>query len=367
MSVINKMLQDLEARESDTQTINADYQAPQKKSPKYWLIILVVLAIVAIGFSVLMPFESNKSKEEAIVTHQNERDIQSANKTGIANMSGSEAQKPVKSAAKKTMQVKSQQVIENTISTEKASQKVAVQVDKVNEQTKIPLQDKFASEERGLTNSESVPKLQEVEPEVLASFSMTGADEVKKAVSLKQQISEQLAAGNNDQAAQLLTQLIKDKPEDIQARKKLASIHFAKGNYVQAKLLLKEAINQFPLRSDFRMMLARILVMQNQISSALLGLVEYEPQSSDQEFLAYRASLAQQLKQVEVARADYLALTRINSTNAKWWLGLGIIEDQAGNSGKALAAYQNVSQDNQLEPAVLEFIQQRILILGESQ
>ena len=32
MSVVNKMLQDLEARQSETDQINADYQPPQKKT-----------------------------------------------------------------------------------------------------------------------------------------------------------------------------------------------------------------------------------------------------------------------------------------------------------------------------------------------
>ena len=34
MSVVNKMLQDLEARQSQTDEINADYQPPQKKQSK---------------------------------------------------------------------------------------------------------------------------------------------------------------------------------------------------------------------------------------------------------------------------------------------------------------------------------------------
>jgi MSHA biogenesis protein MshN len=382
MSVINKMLQDLEARESDTQTINADYQAPEKKPQKYRFIIFVGLALFVIGLSVFIPLESVKPNNETIVTHQSEPGVSTTHKTQVANISGSEDRKPFEKSAPKIMQVKSKQTVETVGSSENAMQKVLVQVDEPNEQTKTPLQDEFSRGEGVLTNSESAPQLQEsepvepitiitqsvaTEPEVFASFSMTGADEIKQTVSLKQQVSEQLAAGNNKQAALLLTQLIKEKPEDLQARKKLASIYFAQGNYVQAKFLLKEAIEQFPSRSDFRMMLARMLVIQNQTDSALLGLVDFEPQLSDQEFLAYRASLAQQLKQVEVARADYLSLTRINGTNAKWWLGLGIIEDQAGNSDKALAAYQQISQDNQLEAAVTEFIQQRIIILGESQ
>lgn len=51
MSVVNKMLQDLEARQSQTDEINADYQPPQKKQSKLLVLVLLVLAVAAIIFA----------------------------------------------------------------------------------------------------------------------------------------------------------------------------------------------------------------------------------------------------------------------------------------------------------------------------
>jgi MSHA biogenesis protein MshN len=51
MSVVNKMLRDLEARQSQTDEINADYHAPQKKPSKLIILVLLILSIAAIIFA----------------------------------------------------------------------------------------------------------------------------------------------------------------------------------------------------------------------------------------------------------------------------------------------------------------------------
>ena len=49
MSVVNKMLKDLEARQSKTEKIVADYHPPQKKQLKLlFLVVLFILSIAAI-------------------------------------------------------------------------------------------------------------------------------------------------------------------------------------------------------------------------------------------------------------------------------------------------------------------------------
>ena len=52
MSVVNKMLKDLEARQSKTEKIVADYHPPQKKQLKLlFLVVLFILSIAAIIFA----------------------------------------------------------------------------------------------------------------------------------------------------------------------------------------------------------------------------------------------------------------------------------------------------------------------------
>jgi MSHA biogenesis protein MshN len=143
---------------------------------------------------------------------------------------------------------------------------------------------------------------------------------------------------------------------------------FAQGNFAQSKQLLIQGIDLHPAQSDLRLMLARLYVIQKEHTQAINILAEFEPNTGNQtEYLAYRASLAQQHKRTELAKSDYKILTDIESTNAKWWLGLAIVRDQLGEINMALQAYNKASSLEQLDGSVNDFIQQRILVLTGAQ
>jgi MSHA biogenesis protein MshN len=198
----------------------------------------------------------------------------------------------------------------------------------------------------------------------ISSFSMTGSSQENNTSSLKQRIAESLNNDNFDLARSLLHTLLETEPDNLKTRKKLASLHFAQGNYIQSKHLLVQGIELHPTKSDLRLMLARLLMVQKESSQAMKTLAEFQPSGDNQtEYLAYRAALAQQFKQTMLAKSDYQTLTNIETDNAKWWLGLAIAEDQLGEMNLALQAYNRASSLGQLDRSVHEFIQQRITIL----
>ncbi|AGH47404.1 hypothetical protein C427_5307 [Paraglaciecola psychrophila 170] len=72
MSVVNKMLKDLEARQSKPDEINADYQAPQKKQSKRWGLALLILSLAAITFALVdknQLFGENKNTEVTAIVN----------------------------------------------------------------------------------------------------------------------------------------------------------------------------------------------------------------------------------------------------------------------------------------------------------
>jgi MSHA biogenesis protein MshN len=160
-----------------------------------------------------------------------------------------------------------------------------------------------------------------VTPEQKSSFTMTGSSQENNTSSLKQRIAESLNSDNLDLAQSLLKELLETEPDNIKARKKLASLLFAQGNYKQSRQLLVRGIELHPTQSSLRLMLARLYMVQKEPSLAINILSEFEPSRDNQtEYLAYRAALAQQLKQTKLAKTDYQALTHIDSDNAKWWI-----------------------------------------------
>jgi MSHA biogenesis protein MshN len=197
---------------------------------------------------------------------------------------------------------------------------------------------------------------------------MTGSSQANNTSSLKQQIAESLNNDNLDLAESLLQELLKTEPDNIKARKKLASLLFAQGNYIQSRQLLVQGIELHPTQSDLRLMLARLYMVQKEPSLAMSILAEFQPSRDHQtEYLAYRAALAQQLKQTKLAKTDYQTLTHIESDNAKWWLGLAIAEDQLGETNRAIRSYNKASSLGQLQGSVNEFIQQRMTVLAGAQ
>ena len=376
MSVVNKMLKDLEARQSQSNEINADYHAPQKKQSKLLVLVLVILilTIAAITFAIIdksLPFNGNKNT--------------------VVTASENTESSPPATTAKKMIVLPKKQVQPQIASVEPSKPSLELE----NTATDISLPSNVLTDQKVLLNepkiiTDNLTSLQNIETqdelletpnntqsseldtqaksEQTSSFSMSGSSQENNLSSLKQRIAESLNNNDLDLAQLLLHELLETEPENIKASKKLASLLFAQGDYVRSKLLLIRSIELHPAQSDLRLMLARLYVVQKDTAQAMNILAEIQPSADNQtEYLAYRASLAQQLKQTELAKSDYKTLTKIESTNAKWWLGLAIAEDQLGEMNMAVQAYNRASALGQLDGSVNEFIQQRITVLAGTQ
>jgi MSHA biogenesis protein MshN len=373
MSVVNKMLKDLEARQSQTEEINNDYHAPQKKQPNLLVLVLLILVTAALIFVLINQVQLFDESENAEVTPLY---IQPSPTVAIKKMS------PVPRKIQKQGQVQPQ--IESAQPTKANIELVNTAIDLTSPTSALtdeqlsPINNSSIDNITSFENIDTPQKPLEtlnsnelVAPVKLAqtsSFSMSGSSQVDNVSSLKQRIAESLNNDNLDLAQSLLSKLLVTEPHNIKARKKLASLLFAQGNFAQSKQLLIQGIDLHPAQSDMRLMLARLYVIQKEHTQAINILAEFEPNTGNQtEYLAYRASLAQQHKRTELAKSDYKILTDIESTNAKWWLGLAIVRDQLGEINMALQAYNKASSLEQLDGSVNDFIQQRILVLTGTQ
>jgi len=375
MSVVNKMLQDLEARQSHTDEINADYQPPPKKSSRLLILALLILAMGAIIFALTdnnLLFDESTNKPVATKTNTQPLPAVVAKKMTVVpekllpqqQVQAQMASVPSPIAEIEVVVTANEIALPKTVLTDEptlpqgsnTATVALVPVQKANIETK-PIESQVSSQLNP-----------NVATEQTSSFSMTGSSEENNRSSLKQRIAESLNNDNLDLSRSLLYELLETEPDNIKARKKLASLLFAQGNYAQSKQLLVQGIELHPTQNDMRLMLARLYVVQKEPSQAMTVLVDFQPGvDNPSEYLAYRASLAQQLKQTELARSDYLTLTNIESTNAKWWLGLGIAADQLGEINMAVQAYSRAQSLGQLDSSVNQFMQQRISVLAGAQ
>jgi MSHA biogenesis protein MshN len=367
MSILNKMLQDLEARQFQTDELNTDYRPPQKKQSKLWILFLLILTIAAISFTYLYNrqlFDESKVTKVAASVGVLPISTVVARKVSITPPK-TQRQEQAHSSKGDIERVNNANVLTDVLTNKLiAPNKNTMAADNLISSQIVEAQD----EQLGPTHKVNNTGNSQITTEQTSSFRMSGSSQKNSINSLKQRIGESLKNDNFDIAQSLLGKLLAIDPNNIQARKKSASLLFSKGNYEQSRQLLIKGINLHPAQSDLRLMLARLYVVQKKSLKAMTLLSEFQPSSNNPvEYLAYRAALAQQLKQTALANTDYLTLTSIEYSNAKWWLGLAITRDKLGEINEALKAYNKAKSLRQLDSSVNEFIQQRITVLAGAQ
>lgn len=340
MSVVNKMLKDLEARES-AGSAQANYQPPQKrKSPRVIIYAVIGVVVVALVWMWLTPVK--KPAPAASVPPL---------KQGVAETPAAKTPAPAQvteasTSAEDAVEAQPDPVAEPVSGAAKVNVTPAISVSAPVVETTV--------------TSEPVGT-------VAGSMDIKPTGTTRQGAGIREQI--QLALSENDQvkAISLLRELVLQEPDNAGARKKLASLLFGQGQINQAREVLQRGIEAFPADDSLRLMLARLLQQQGLSGEAMDVLYDDAQSLPSLELVGYRASLAQALGQFEKAYKDYGRLTAQDSSNAKWWLGLGISAEKLGNADVAIRAYEEGLTLNQLGRDVQSFMRERRQILTGGQ
>ncbi|PKH05149.1 tetratricopeptide repeat protein [Moritella sp. Urea-trap-13] len=170
-----------------------------------------------------------------------------------------------------------------------------------------------------------------------------------------------LLAGDKANAKKLFSKVLSfDKQHDL-AREKLAALLYGEQRTQSAVNLLQEGLSVSPEYTNFRLMLARIYLKNNNKQQAYYYLKPHQPQvAGNVEYYAILAGLAQSLDDLDTALVAYKKLTVHEPNRAKWWLGLGITADKAKQVGLALNAYHTAQNMGQLSASSRNYINARI-------
>ena len=366
MSVVNKMLQDLEARQTAPDAVSADYQPPQHSTTRLaWLILLMVIALLFAAVTFMWPAVTddvssedtssnmiNPALQDMAVVEPTEPDTQAKgdmtwleppDKANVDLSASSQKQPETYS------QVQAVPEIDKKPETQVAHlQNVAsVEVGPAAVDPQSDMRTPYVAAEKVIP-----PK---------ASFSKKANRTQNAQAGLKQSINQALRDGKTLIAIEGLQQLLSQEPDNLRIRKKLASLLFAENRMLEAQALLNEGLADSPELHDLRLMLARLLAQQNQQAKALTLLLEVSPSLVlHSDYYAYRGALAQQTEHYAQAQQDYQRLVNAEPLKAKWWLGLGIAQDSAGENKQALISYQKADDEQQLSPQVITFVRQRL-------
>lgn len=369
------MLQDLESRQQEPVGGSANYQPPAKSSLLPWFIALVLLVICA-GFAYQMLSQRSintvatsapETTSEASETAKGELQHTNNTATEAANEKATEDSQVLAQAASDE-----NRTIEPTITNHQTveyaeTNAVASLTEKaVNEKVVAQEPDIQQAPEKAIPQQIAVASQALEAPQVTPVFEMTSNVDKTSSRSLKQLAQDALQIGDSVEAARYLNQLVGLEPANLPARKKLAALLFAQNQHRSTEALLMEGLNVHPDSAELRLMLARLYGQNSQREKAHDLLQKFSVNALlEPDYLAYRASLADQLSRYEPAKTDYLALAQAYPDNSKWWLGLAVTQERLGENQGALIAYQKANNLNQLSTEVATFVQQRLQFLGD--
>lgn len=162
----------------------------------------------------------------------------------------------------------------------------------------------------------------------------------------------------------LLTFLARN-PEAHTSRETLGTILLAQREVAQATAVVEEGLRLAPNYAPYKKIKARLLLQEGRSAEALQLLEQVPPSlQADKEYHELLATLYQQNSQHGKAIATYQELLRTNSSEGRWWAGLGISLEAQGDTQKAVASYQAALQQGNLDPGVRQYSQGRIRSLG---
>lgn len=205
----------------------------------------------------------------------------------------------------------------------------------------------------------------EPEPEVATRTStITPSASGPSAAVLYAEARQALESGDETSAEGLLAQALAADPELRAAREDLGTLHVRKGRLDEAERVARAGLDLAPGWVGYRRLAARIELARRRPAAALEILQQGVPAvETDTEYHALLASAYQRLNRHEDAARVYQNLARVQPELPSWWAGYGMSRDALNDVPGALAGYARARQLGGLDPRVLEHINRRTAVL----
>lgn len=158
-----------------------------------------------------------------------------------------------------------------------------------------------------------------------------------------------------------LRNVLKISPMHETARQTLVALLLEAKRVDDAAVVLQEGLALNPENTGFAMLLARILVERNDISGALAVLQKHAaPPDRNADFHAFAAALYQRLNRHKEAIEQYQAALRLAPSAGIWWVGLGMSYQAVDRPKEALEAFNTAKSAGSLAPDLIGFVDQRL-------
>ena len=396
MSVINSMLKELDKRQQSHELENlnvAPVQYQAKSSTKLpWVLLAIVSVLLLCGIA--YSWQALSSAQQRSLNHPSSQ-LFTVAKPDVASMAEfqiSEADAQFEQAKASSVEIPKASMEDKIADASDEVDTSLVQAARSSEKSVLSMK---ATEEPIPTN------LQATESDIASVITLTAAHvttsvvksepipDVVKPVALKPSSmaitevkisNEQLALRRYRLATEAENQgLLSDAivyysevlaltPAMHKARRQLAALYYGQGRLDTASDILIKGTVLFPEEYDYAFLLARVQQASGDIKLAMSSL-ETIP---DESLLAkpkwtMQSSLAQKNKNYPLAEESYRKLLGIEAGQARWWMGLGYALDSQLEYDSAKQAYRQALSAEGLSKQAKEYIENRLVQLGESE
>lgn len=187
--------------------------------------------------------------------------------------------------------------------------------------------------------------------------SSAAANEFRRAMTLVNQ-------GRVAEAQQLLAAILKAEPAHANARQVYVAVLLEQGRIDQARRLLEEGLALAPSHAEFALALARILAGQREYEAALAVMDKADRAGAGSSiFLTLRGAVLQRLGRHAEAVQAYQNAVQAAPQQAANWLGLAISYEALARIAEARDAYRHSLEVGPLAPAAREYAETRIRTL----
>ena len=167
--------------------------------------------------------------------------------------------------------------------------------------------------------------------------------------------------GRIQEAQTALDDILRLDPRNIPARQVLLGLLLEAKRYPEAEQLLQDALQNNVAPANNAMALARVQIERGEQASALNTLEKYLAQAGDTAaYHGFYAALLQRAGRHAEAITQFQKALKVQPGLANWWLGLGVSLQNEKRNSEAEQAYLRARAGNTLSAELQAFIDQRL-------
>lgn len=167
--------------------------------------------------------------------------------------------------------------------------------------------------------------------------------------------------GDNATALPQFQRALELDPTLAKARQALLSMLVGGRQWTEARQVAQSGLALDPARTGWAAILARLQFEQGDAPAALETLERHAAHAGgDADYQGFHAYLLQKQQRPAEAAKRFQAALALRPQEGRWWFGLGLAQDSAGNADAARQAYAKAKEVGNLTADMLSVIEQKL-------